>query len=398
MRARSPRSVRCAALTLALMIAGAACCGSLAQAIPEPWEDLPPFSRSHETLNPYTVGLATGEAAPTIQGVGYSGHRTAVVVSVNEVREELCDLARGWSEISGLQVVLVIANGTSAQEANVREVAGDQVTIVRGMSAKTAAVRFHVDAISSGTTFLVDEEGTIAGRQWRFRLRRAAQLDEEVRQFAADGGPAADDTGEHVLWFDDPVPWPTFPLHDPYGAEVTFGPESGRPRVVFVGSFLGQEDEMLVLDTLDVLRREFAEVEFVWLQPLISQSGFEAMWIYADRYGWYSVFGSRTLGLSLDAYLAMRQEEIGASVAALQQRAIDREGWTVLVDWDYRLAESWLVYGSPSVMVIDAEGRVVLPSSFFPLDHSDGCQRVHPQCLDVLRRLVGSAVDGEETP
>jgi hypothetical protein len=71
------------------------------------WASQPPFETHQRSINPYTLGLEAGVAAPAIQGISYDANNTLVVVINRLVNEEYLPLIASWADVQGLQVVIV---------------------------------------------------------------------------------------------------------------------------------------------------------------------------------------------------------------------------------------------------------------------------------------------------
>jgi hypothetical protein len=333
---------------------------------------------SQVLFRPTTVGLPVGAAAPAVDGVTWLGKRSVLLVA--EVSPNPLQFAAAeWSHIAGLQVVVTLPVGSDFELSRL----GPDVTL---LTESVAAVKrsFWVGSDQS-VIFLIDETGTIVYRNWNPSERHIARLDPIIRDFAALGRLPANLETEHPLWFGDVAPPPSFPLEALDGSPIWL--ESGRARLFFCGSALSAGLSAEARRALDILRAEFPSVDFVWLQPYAAHDLRGAIWDVATRFGWV-VRGP--LAQPLDAYLAASDAAEVAWRNTLRDMALeDATGWTMLLDPDYRLQTLWLLYGVPSVFVLDAEGRVALPCTFVVGELTNGVFSIPSASVDSMRRVLG---------
>lgn len=60
----------------------------------------------------------------------------------------------------------------------------------------------------------------------------------------------------------------------------------------------------------------------------------------------------------------------------------------VVFDRDYRLTRFWQLLGWPTVMIIDANGRVAFPCTFYPVNQVTGEPVPHPKAKEEIIRIL----------
>jgi hypothetical protein len=335
------------------------------------------FTWSQLQFQPSTVGLPVSAAAPAVDGVTWAGKRSVVLVA-ESLPDPLQFAAAEWSRIAGLQVVVTLEAGFASE---VNRLGPDVLLLTWTVGAVMRSFKVGSD---QRALFLVDETGTIVYRRWNPSERHIAQLDPVIRSFAALGALPEGLLTEHPLWFGDLAPSLSFQLEALDGSPVWLDP--GRARLFFCGSALPAGQSAEARRALDTLRTEFPFVDFVWLQPYASHDLRVALWDVATRFGWV-IRGP--LAQPLDAYLAASDADEEAWRDTLREMALeDAAGWTILLDPDYHLQTLWLLYGMPSVFVLDADGTVALPCTFLVATLSNDVFSVPPASVDALRRVL----------
>jgi len=369
-------------------------CVECASALEE-WESLPPFERSQTEFSPYTLGLPIGAEAPAIPGVELIGRHTLIAFFNGFVCPEI-GLLRPLSEIEDLQVVAVLSRLPKSTLDSITEEIGEGVTAVTDPTARLLCASYYVGDHPgvAQMTFFVNEEGTIIYRRISSDLGWLAHNDFFVpRHFAESGSVPEGTVLQHVLWYGDRAPWPEFPFETIDGGDVFL--TSGRPRLFYWGFAPLSEMGGLIFRDLDTLRSEYPNVEFVWLIPYTSDDTLAEIWTYyrligldAEHPEWFDI--------PFDEYMKKAREGRDADRDALiADVATHAKGWTILLDADSRLRVLWAVPVYPSIMVLDADGTVLLPFTSYPRNYLDGEWHVHPGAIDQLREILAAATGGE---
>ncbi len=379
-----------------LMLLGlAACAGAhAAETCPscagDAWAAAPPFETSNRWFNPYTLGLPAGAQAPAITGVTFTGRRTVLYIATSFSEEAEAVLGE-LAAIDGLQVVGVSA-GTATSVA--APAALGRATIVGDPTANIARAMYYIGEhpMAESAAFLIDERGVIVHRELGDILWLAYENDRTARAFATKGVLPDDVPAQTVLIRGEPAPWPPFMLYDLDGREVTLGP--GQVRLFYNGESPVSGRGELVFNDLDVLQREFPDVEFVWIVRYASREKLSEMWHIYNRTG-LGAFYPEWFSLPLEEYATrcVEQQAVGltALVGEIRQKAPE---WTTLWDADSELTRFWAVTTSGAVWILDGEGKVLLPFTLYPTEQSDGL-RVHPQAAEALRQILREATSSQ---
>jgi hypothetical protein len=190
-----------------------------------------PFEDYQAAFSPSTLGLPTGASAPAIAGVSYSDSPSIIVAAPGGCDPEYLLLLAQWSQIPGLQVIYARAHVTSSSADRERTALGEDVIFIGEPAASVACAQFQVGDRASPVTFLVNTEGIIIYRRRGFPNYGALRLTSLVEQFATCDTIPADMLQQHVLWYGDIVPEPTFSLYDPNGrAELL---QHGKPTLLY---------------------------------------------------------------------------------------------------------------------------------------------------------------------
>ncbi|MBN1858886.1 hypothetical protein JW848_06745 [Candidatus Bipolaricaulota bacterium] len=361
-------------------------------------EDLPPFAWSHTYFTPSTLGLPVNATAPEWSQRTWCGHRTLLVVSQSRFDQQLLPIFATWAELDGLMVLIAPPPHNSSSIAELRTLAGEQIEILSNNDARAFYDKFRIGELAPDVIFLIDEDACIIYRQTRLSLRSMPDLEPVVLAFAA-GDPLPEATiTEHLLAQGDQAPWPDFELQSPDGETLSLS--AGPIRLLFSGEYVEGQQAALVFHALDELRADYPQVEFVWHLPYVTASGYGAiarMAELADDGTWDASWGKRPvddyLAESIDLLAAWRRRVAGYAETIAAE-------WTVALDPGYRLQRWWLIYGAPMVMILDGDGTVLFPCSFFLADHRTGEPVLHSGAIDALREVLDEAVaeGGDDAP
>lgn len=354
------------------------------------WAETDPFGFWQDGWNPDTLGLPVGAEAPEIAGIQLTGNRTVVVVADSSLDPDIPPVVEDWGEIASLQVILVLSRRRGSALQEVVEQVGPHVTVVAGVNAAVACAQYRVSQYTSCAMFLVDELGAIVYRHRRLSSRNALVQDRLVRQFAECNVPDEEYPEQLVLWYGDKVLLPCNLLETVSGE--SFPLDLGCPRLFFLGFPVEGGQSGLVLDDLEMLRGEYPEVEFVWLHTYFSEERLADMWEFARRAGLERTYPA-LYDVTLEDYLERANEGNKRSLTELEDFVMaNADGWTVLLDRDQELLWTWQLVGWPSVMIVDGDGTVLFPSTFYPTSIHTGEWQVHPEAINVLRGILDQAV------
>ena len=254
------------------ILGGSIVCAQCATCQSDPRQE-DPFDWAHTELNPTTVGLPAGSAAPTIEGVEFSDCRTIVHIAAGAVRDQAIALLRSWAECDDLQVVVAFAGVGLMQSAEILSALGQRITALGPPDSLRPVADYRVGAGVNAVTFLIDGAGTIVYRFTRISLKWAGMIDRAVASFATTGDIPGDAPQEAVYWFDDVLRWPEVPLATLDGGSVTL--TAGKPRLLFEGSCVESGQIAVVREALDGLRTEFPYVEFVLVAHVLSDGSYQ---------------------------------------------------------------------------------------------------------------------------
>ncbi|MBN1858888.1 hypothetical protein JW848_06755 [Candidatus Bipolaricaulota bacterium] len=353
---------------------------------PDPWQE-GPFEWAQSQLNPTTVGLPLGIAAPPIEGIDFIGHRTVVHIAVSGVRDEAIALLRLWAERDDLQVVVAFASVGLMQSAEILSALGERIVAFGPPESLRPVADYRVGEGVIAVTFLIDETGTIVYRFTRISLRWAGMIDQAVASFATTGEIPDDAPQEGVHWFEDVLRCPAPPLETLDGGPVTLS--AGKPRLLLAGSCTESGQMAVVRKALDGLRVEFPHVEFILIANVYTDDLAANTWAYARSLGFSSTYPG--FQRPCDDYVAESAEFRAAVVDSLTMCAeSNMEGWTVLLDLDSRFEREMLLLVSPMIMIIDGDGRVAFPPTMFVGLSTDGSSplQLHPEAVTELQTVL----------
>lgn len=348
------------------------------------------FAVDQALSNPSTLGLPVGATAPAIPGVEYAGWHTLVVVAARDAYDEYRMLLERWSGLPGLQIVLCWPESNALMREALALWSG-LVTWVSEHDEAAVLAAFRVGEDQGMVTFLVDAGGTIVGRHSRFNLRDAATLDAAVALFAERGIVVDAYLKEQVLWYGSSVAYPDSPLEGLLGDDVWIRP--GRPVMLLQCGCASEGQPGLTQNALADFPAAYPEVDFVWFSPYIPWEAYSDMWEYgrlmgmAERYPPYA--------LPLDEYLAPHQVEYNEELAYVRRCMTERNrGWIPARDPGYRLSFTWLLQGTPMVAIVDAQGVVWFPPTFFGVERTseDPEGVVDAQAVAELRAVLDEIV------
>lgn len=361
------------------------------QGIPESHIQDDPFQFSQLHYSPSTYGLPIGSPAPPLPGVDFSQRPTLLVV-VNQYSTPylvpvLVDLLP-----TGAQLVVVGHELSRHTSVELAERLGERVKVILDPEAfyYCALYRVGPGPVTSPLAFLIDTSGTIVHRQ--FGVRWLAYRDAHLaHQFATQGDLPPETVPQHVFWEGDALPWPQFPLTDPAGTPRQLGP--GRPMFFLFGApALSSPRGALLFALLERLRREFPEITFVWVVDSYSDSFLEDGYRLHHRLGLEMMDHSLLLGLAeyMEQARTRRDQVFSQLVADVRQNA---PGWEVLVQEDRELYVLWGIRMLPGILLVDAQGRVVLPHTGLPYrrEPETGEIFLHPRLLEGLWEALGEA-------
>ena len=347
------------ALLLAVTIAG---CLAFPQtgACQQPFEPEHTFAYHQEGLNPETLGLNPGTAAPSIHGVAFDANPTLLIAVNREVNPDYFDVLGLWADRSDLQVVVAGADLSEADRAEmVRQLDGRGVLLPE-WAAMGAVGSYRVGVRASPVTFLIDTDGIIVARWRGYGISRIPLYEQTIFSLLETGDVAEDVLIQSVYWTGDVVEWPDFPLQTLSGEDVLLEP--GVPYCFYKGPWVGPKAEAIDA-VLDPLRERHPSVRFVRLFEYWSEATQRTSWETAQQLGldetmpeWY--------GGTLEEYLERLPDYRQQLFDLLEETPCE---WEILLDEDSQLSYKWTLFASPTLFILDAEGRVVLPCSIVPV-------------------------------
>jgi len=324
-----------------------------------------PFELGHSLLNPYTLGLPVGAEAPALEGHDFDAGPTLLAAVNGHCNSEYLQLLQLWSHIPELRVVVAFTGMTASTVASAMDGLGDAARVIRDPEAIPVCATYRVGRMASSVTFLIDTDGTIVYRRRGFPNYAALDLDRMVREFAATEALPAYVLQQHVLWYGDMVPWPSFDLYDRSGAPIALG--ASRPLLLLTGADAGLG--AAVHADLTPLIAEYPEVRFVCLLAYKTSDVVASIWEFGRMIGLESVH-PEWYALSLDEFLAKSDLPGRAARLAESARRVGEAGWEVAYDENNKLIAHWLLYATPGVMLLDEHGTVVFPFTLYPV-HTD---------------------------
>jgi hypothetical protein len=357
---------------------------------PSPWLFDDPFEESRILYSPYTYGLAIGDDAPGIPGVQLLGQRSIVAVFNSYASVEVAAL--GALARPDLQVVVVLSDvgDSSVQDAISRF--GQDVHVITDPEARIVCAEYRVgpDPVVAQLAFFIDERGKVIQRRFGKPGWLVSDDAAIADWFSAHGTIPPTMDPQHVVWYGDAIAWPTFNLKDIDGADRKLGP--GRPLLIYRGFPPSSVRGERVFRDLDTLRSEFPEVEFVWLFGYVTDEALSDLWHLYTYYDLPSGGGEEWFSMPLDEYMTAavegRNEQLDQDVEDIRSNAPD---WTLLYDPGSRLASFWGMPGYPSIMILSANGEVLLPFTLYPVLVVDGRQETHPNALSALLEILQTA-------
>ena len=354
--------------------------------------DISVFEPSQRRDSPYTLGLAVGASAPLFDGCNVFDGKTLLVAINTVVNVETLAMIRIWSqELPDLDVVVLLSGLDSSRQSNCIDTLGSDVRIVTEPVSTVACAMYQVGQRGSPTIFLIDGSGMIVYRQVGLTNKSAMPLDRTVRAFAETGSLPGSAMEQHILWYGDTVPWPTFDLLDRAGQPVVL--DAGRPLVLYSGTYLGSNEP--VYNDLTALMGVFgSEIDFVLCVHAFREEESFDMWTFAQLAGldmkypdWYAI--------DFDAFLS--KSDLPGRRAQVDELACKAEadGWRVVYDDFHRLTFSWLLHSLPGVMILDAEGVVAFPFTSYPVDSSSGVPVSAPGAMTELAAILHQILEAK---
>jgi len=354
-----------------------------------------PFAFSKMVYNAEALGLEAGAPAPLLEELGVLGSGMILVLFHDGGTNEVVAVRR-VAEVLGLPTIVAVSESTEARIEELRVLLGQAVQLVTNPMASDLLAAYQVgwEANREGITFLVDEAGVIALRRFGTPAWLAYEDMKVARAFAAGEDLSAIALPQHVLTLEESAPAPNFTLLDQDGQAVHFA--DGMPRLIYSGlspvSFLGAQ----IVEDLDALRREFAEVEFIWHRPYPDLSDSLETWrLYQDPL--LANLYPETYGISLEQFTANSEDQIETYLAG-KLSEIDHllgDGWRLALDSGERLATFWCLFRTiPYILILDADGRVALPFT----DYADGEWRIRDReaSQDEVRQILRAITAGED--
>jgi len=353
---------QCALFALILSCVFSSCCANGQTSPPKPEH---PFLFDQEALNPETLGLNPGTAAPSIHGVAFDANPTLLIAVNCEVNVDYFDVLALWDDRSDLQVVVAGADLSEADRGEmVRRLDGRGVLLPE-WAAMGAVGSYRVGVRASPVTFLIDTDGIIVARWRGYGIYRIPLYEKAISSLLENGELAEDVLIQSVYWTGDVVEWPGFPLQTLSGEDVLLEP--GVPYCFYKGPWVGPKAE-LIDAVLDLLRERYPLVRFVRLVAYWSEATRRTSWETAQQLGldetmpeWY--------GGTLEKYLERLPDYRQQLFDLLEETPCE---WRILLDEDGQLSYKWTLFASPTLFILDAEGRVVLPCSIVPVWASGG--------------------------
>ncbi len=347
----------------------------------------PAFDAAMVAWGPASLGPDLGAPAPDLGGFPLAGRRTVVVLTTGFLGPDTLPFLKGWTEVAPGGVRLAAASLSAERVA-----LGDAATCVEGADARAALDAYGLGPLASPLLLLVDEFGRVAYREPLFGAGYwTLRTDEVVRGFLA-GGSLDAAPPRHVLGPGELAPWPACGLLDASGAPVA--PRGNAPRLILKSAYYPTDGELPALPaTIDALRQEYPEVEFVWLVSTWSRAASALDWEYGQRLGW-NIDLPDTYGIPQSEFVAVQQQSIGVwSARVVSDLAWAAPHWSVWLDVDDGLAGSWGFPPVSSVMVLDRSGRVVLPPTQWPrlVDSTTGRETPDLEAVGELRTFLDEA-------
>lgn len=333
------------------------------------------------------LGPALGDSLKAIPGATDFLRRSIVVASTSPFPECISPLLAEWATLAHPELILI-----SPQLAAERAACDGRATCIDGQDARSYLTQAGIGSAGSPLLLLVDERGRVVYRQrgvgldWTVSVAREA-----VAAFAADrdfSSPGSED----VLREGRDVTWPAFSLHNASLEPLDIGP--GRACLLLRSDLVPRNGEPhAIVAELDELRAEFAGIEFAWHLTTLSPQALEDVWTYGQLLGLDSEMPD-TFGVDRQTYverqMARQEAVLSERLAALSCHA---PGWSIWVDTDGRLSRLWTLPPMTSVVVLDADGSVLLAPTPYPLVWSEsGVPAPSPGAIAELRALLERVV------
>lgn len=346
-----------------------------------------PFASSRRWYAPATFGLPMGHAAPVIDGVEFAGHRTIVAVFNGNASPAVAVL--GELPATGVQVVAVFHGFDEQAVGKMIGSLGNGIITITDPDAYIVCAEYRVGPSPevNPIVFFVDETGTIVYRRIGTLAWLGYDDDRVVKYFAAHGTLPSDVYPQHVLWYGDEVPAPPFPLKDLNGRDQQL--DLHGPTLFYFGGAPPSSDRgRLLFPKLDQLRKEFPQVRFVWVINYVTDDEMAAVYKLYNRLGLTDI-APQWLAVPFDA--SMKRATAGrdeAFQAEVQDIRTNVHGWIVVCELNLQLSRFWGITGGPSVMIIDAHGKVVLPFTLLPYQHVNGILQAPPNLVSALQNVL----------
>ena len=381
--------VICVAIPRALVSASDSCPSCTPQSNSEN-----PFASSRRWYAPATFGLPMGQAAPAIDRVEFSGHRTMVVVLNGRVSPEAAVL----SELSttGVQIAVVLHGFDEQTAENIAGSFGNGIITITDPTAYIVCAEYRVgpSPVVNPIVFFVNETGTIIYRRIGTLGWLGYDDNRAVKYFAAHGKLPPDIYPQYVLWYGDEVPTPPFPLRDLDGHDRQLD-LTRLTLFYFGGPPPSSERGQLLFPKLDQLRKEFPQVRFVWVLNYRTDDELAELYRLYNRLGLANI-APQWFAIPFDVYMARatagRDEDFQTEIQDIRTNV---NGWSVFYELDNQLSHFWGISGKPSIMVVDAHVKVVLPFTLIPYQRVNGEYQAPPNLVEPLRSVLKAALEGE---
>jgi hypothetical protein len=340
------------------------------------------FAKAQLIWGPSALGPAIGDRLPDLASLSFIGTRSVVAVAQRELPEALLPLFEDLSRRDGIRLVLA-AEDLAPERASL----AGQVVFLDGDDKAALCDAYRIGNQVSFLLLLVDDAGQVAYRALRLGVSSALALDRTVQAFAATGQVPDGTVLASVLTSGDLARLPA--VVD--GGKGPLSVDAFRPRLILRTNEYPTGLELEGLPAaMDALRREFPGVEFVWLVRTESPGRVLDTRTYLQRIGvpqesWAGPCSSVEECVAAD--LASQAQALSTTLAGFAALAPE---WAPWVDVDDALAESWSFPWTSAVMLVDGQGRVVLPPTEVPLTLPEDAEWFvpDPRGIDELRALL----------
>jgi hypothetical protein len=330
-----------------------------------------------------------------LSDIGCAGRRAILVFYNGGVSSEIAVLSL-VSSVVDVPVYAIVSGVTGSTATRVKAWVGKAVTVITDPLAAVLRAQYYVGEVAgrSGITFLVDEAGTIVYRRYSRPTWLMYDDFSAVKLFAQRGEASTSLDRQYVLSLGEVAPMPEFALIDAEGNDVSLADE--LPMLIYCGISPQSDKGALIFEQLETLRGEYPQVSFLWFVSYQSDEYLSSIWSLYHATELPELNAVGYFDLPLEEYM----EKILAERAVLREadheeiREFVGESWTIVFDLGERLVASWCLVGYPSVIVLDEDGVVRLPFTFYPTNSAGGKLRVHPEAENAIRNILDEIANG----